>query len=172
MSTTNSAPSSEPTKTVPKKRFSVPHTYAILFIIIVIAAVASYIIPTGEFDRVKDEASGKTIVVSGSYHPVESIPVRLFDMFKAIPEGMQKGAEIIFYIFLISGVFGIIRETGAIEAGIQKGATMLGLGCNLKPGLHNPHMSFDREALLDGIEILTRAVLTTFEQHGRPIPYR
>lgn len=51
-------------------------------------------------------------------------------------------------------------------------ATMLGLGCDLKPGLHNPHMSFDREALLDGIEILTRAVLTTFEQHGRPIPYK
>ncbi|AWX53937.1 MULTISPECIES: YfcC family protein [Brevibacillus] len=108
-----------------KKRFSVPHTYAILFIIIILAALASYVLPAGEFERVKDVASGKTVVVNGSYHPVESDPVSFFDMFKAIPEGMQKGAQIIFYIFIVSGVFGIIRQTGAIEAGINKGVRYL-----------------------------------------------
>lgn len=46
-------------------------------------------------------------------------------------------------------------------------ATMLGLGCGLAPGLHHPRMTFEREALLDGIEILTRAVLATFERHSR-----
>ncbi|WNC15217.1 M20 peptidase aminoacylase family protein [Brevibacillus brevis] len=44
-------------------------------------------------------------------------------------------------------------------------ATMLGLGCGLAPGLHHPQMTFDREALLAGIEILTRTVLRTFERH-------
>ncbi|GGK29135.1 amidohydrolase AmhX [Caldalkalibacillus thermarum] len=43
-------------------------------------------------------------------------------------------------------------------------ATMLGLGCDLKPGLHHPHMTFDREALLDGVEILTRAVCLAFDK--------
>ncbi|WP_025027333.1 M20 peptidase aminoacylase family protein [Caldalkalibacillus mannanilyticus] len=43
-------------------------------------------------------------------------------------------------------------------------ATMLGLGCDLYPGLHHPEMTFDREALLVGIEILTKTVLQTFEQ--------
>ncbi|OIK09197.1 amidohydrolase [Bacillus sp. MUM 116] len=43
-------------------------------------------------------------------------------------------------------------------------AAMLGLGCDLAPGLHHPNMSFNREALLDGIEIITRTVLATFEQ--------
>ncbi|MGF9816692.1 YfcC family protein [Brevibacillus agri] len=108
-----------------KKRFSVPHTYAILFIIIILAALASYVLPTGEFERIKDDASGRTIVVNGSYHAVESSPVGFFDMFKAIPEGMQKGSQIIFYIFIVSGVFGIIRQTGAIEAGINKGVHYL-----------------------------------------------
>lgn len=108
-----------------KKRFSVPHTYAILFIIIILAALASYVLPTGEFDRVKDATSGKTVVVNGSYHLVESSPVGFFDMFKSIPVGMQKGSQIIFYIFIVSGVFGIIRETGAIEAGINKGVRYL-----------------------------------------------
>lgn len=45
-------------------------------------------------------------------------------------------------------------------------ATMLGLGCGLKPGLHHPHMTFDRNALLPGIEILTQAILKTFEKNG------
>ena len=45
-------------------------------------------------------------------------------------------------------------------------ATMLGLGCGLAPGLHHPQMTFEKEALLDGIEILTRAVLTTFERYS------
>ncbi|MGJ7912094.1 M20 peptidase aminoacylase family protein [Neobacillus sp. LXY-1] len=42
-------------------------------------------------------------------------------------------------------------------------AAMLGLGCDLAPGLHHPNMTFDQSALLNGIEILMRTVLNTFE---------
>lgn len=45
-------------------------------------------------------------------------------------------------------------------------ATMLGLGCDLEPGLHHPNMRFNRESLLDGIEVLTRTVLATFDQYA------
>jgi amidohydrolase len=38
-------------------------------------------------------------------------------------------------------------------------ATMLGLGCGLHPGLHHPQMTFNRQALITGVEILTRTVL-------------
>ncbi|WP_049627850.1 MULTISPECIES: M20 peptidase aminoacylase family protein [Bacillus] len=41
--------------------------------------------------------------------------------------------------------------------------TMLGLGCGLQPGLHHPHMTFDRSAIFTGVEILTAAVLASFE---------
>lgn len=40
----------------------------------------------------------------------------------------------------------------------QLKATMLGLGCNLEPGLHHPEMTFDTNYLLAGAEILARAV--------------
>ncbi|MEK3935609.1 M20 peptidase aminoacylase family protein [Sporosarcina sp. FSL W7-1349] len=43
-------------------------------------------------------------------------------------------------------------------------ATMLGLGCDLAPGLHHPHMSFKRDSILTGIEIMARTVIRTFEQ--------
>lgn len=49
----------------------------------------------------------------------------------------------------------------------QLKATMLGLGCNLAPGLHHPNMTFDQEALVDGTAILTRAVLRTLELEGQ-----
>lgn len=41
--------------------------------------------------------------------------------------------------------------------------TMLGLGCGLTPGLHHPNMKFNQSSLLTGIEILTRAVIGTFD---------
>lgn len=42
-------------------------------------------------------------------------------------------------------------------------ATMLGLGCDLSPGLHHPEMTFNRDSLLTGIEILVRTVIHSFE---------
>lgn len=41
-------------------------------------------------------------------------------------------------------------------------ATMLGLGCNLEPGLHHPEMTFNKEALLIGAEILAQVIVETF----------
>ncbi|WP_456275285.1 M20 peptidase aminoacylase family protein [Bacillus sp. AK128] len=43
-------------------------------------------------------------------------------------------------------------------------ATMLGLGCDLKPGLHHPNMSFNYEALTIGSSILTKALLLSLEK--------
>ncbi|MFA9560640.1 M20/M25/M40 family metallo-hydrolase [Evansella sp. AB-rgal1] len=42
-------------------------------------------------------------------------------------------------------------------------ATMLGLGCGLTPGLHHPHMSFNREAIMDGVHILTNVIIKTMK---------
>lgn len=107
-----------------KSWLKVPHTYTIIFAIIFLAGIASYIIPAGEFDRVEDP-EGRMLVVDGSYHHIDSNPVSIFEMFTAVPMGLEKGAQIIFYIFLVSGVFGIIRSTGAIEAGVYKGVKAL-----------------------------------------------
>ncbi|ARK32277.1 M20 peptidase aminoacylase family protein [Halalkalibacter krulwichiae] len=42
-------------------------------------------------------------------------------------------------------------------------ATMLGLGANLTPGLHHPYMTFEREAIFTGVEILAQAVVKTLK---------
>ncbi|MBS4192687.1 M20 peptidase aminoacylase family protein [Bacillus sp. FJAT-49705] len=38
-------------------------------------------------------------------------------------------------------------------------ATMVGLGCDLKPGLHHPNMTFNKDSLLNGVKILTEIVI-------------
>ncbi|KKK35672.1 C4-dicarboxylate ABC transporter permease [Salinicoccus sediminis] len=101
-----------------KKGPRFPHTYAILLAVVIISAVLSYVIPAGEFERV--EIDDRTEVVPGSYAQTEQSPVSFFDLFKSIPLGLIDGGEIIFYIFLVGGAFGVIRATGAIEAAIQK----------------------------------------------------
>jgi uncharacterized ion transporter superfamily protein YfcC len=107
-----------------KRKWVIPHTYAIIFSIIIIAAIASYVVPAGQYERV--EENGRTVVVENSYHHVEPNPISFFELFKAIPQGMEKGATIIFYIFLVGGAFGVIRATDAIEAGIHKAVVKLG----------------------------------------------
>lgn len=46
-------------------------------------------------------------------------------------------------------------------------ATMLGVGCDLEPGLHHPKMVFNHDAIFTGIEILTRAVIETFSKDNK-----
>lgn len=107
-----------------KITFKTPHTYALLLSIIVVASLLTYLIPAGEYAREKKD--GQTLVISGSYQEVSQHGVSFFDIFRAIPEGLQSGAEIVFYIFLVGGAFGIVHKTGAFENGVNKAMSTLG----------------------------------------------
>lgn len=103
-----------------QKRFKIPHTYALLFFVIVLVAVLTYMVPAGEFNRAEDPATGRIFVVPDSYHEVESNPISFFEVFKAIPAGMEKSGYIIFFVLMIGGSFGILQATGAIDSGIME----------------------------------------------------
>lgn len=102
------------------KNFKLPHTYALLFFIIVLVTILTYIVPAGEFDRAEDAKTGRIFVVADSFHAVEKSPVSPFGLFKAIPMGMEKAGYIIFFVLMIGGSFGILQGTGAIDAGIGR----------------------------------------------------
>ncbi len=97
----------------------IPHTYVIIFSIIVIAAVFTYIIPAGEYDRYENE-KGITVINPDSYHSVEQSPAGFLDVFDAVPTGMKDTAGLIFFVFIVGGSFQIITGTGAIDIGISK----------------------------------------------------
>ena len=103
-----------------KKRMKMPHTYVILFSIVILAAIASYTLPAGIYDRNKDPNTGRTLVNPTSYHQVEQTPVSPFALFKAIPRGMVAAGDIVFFIFICGGAFTIIQATGAVDSGLAR----------------------------------------------------
>ena len=94
------------------------HPLVILAIILVIAAVATYFLPAGNFDRVEDPVSGYELVEPGTFHYAEKNPTGPFQFFVNFTLGMQGAAGIIFLILIIGGSFQIITETGALHAGM------------------------------------------------------
>lgn len=101
-------------------KFKVPHTYVILFTVIVLATIATYLLPAGLYERVQDAATGRTVVDVQSFHYVDKTPVGLFNMFKAIPLAMQRAAQVVFFVFIIGASFTMIKATGALDAGIAR----------------------------------------------------
>ena len=95
-----------------------PHGYFIIFVLILIATLATWTLPAGEYERFKDPNSGKTIVDPESFHYVDPNPVDPFEMLQAIPTGFKQAAGIIAFVFIIAGAIQIIRSTGALDAGI------------------------------------------------------
>ncbi len=55
-------------KPVQNKKVSVPSPIMIIAVILVLSAIATYIVPAGEFVRIKDAASGRMIVDPNSFH--------------------------------------------------------------------------------------------------------
>lgn len=98
------------------KKIAFPNTYVIIFGLIILAVLLTYLIPAGEFDRIKDPASGKMIIVADSFHYIEGVFISLLDIPKYIVAGLNKTSSIIFMVLIVGGVFNIIIETGLFQA--------------------------------------------------------
>jgi len=108
------------------RRFRVPHTLVLLFGMIVVAVLLTWLLPAGSYERVENE-HGRMQVVPGTYSVSPGVggapPVAVFT---AIPRGLDAAAEIIFFILIIGGAFSVLRGTGAIDA--MLGAALRRLG--------------------------------------------
>jgi len=102
-----------------KRGLKFPPSLVILFLLLVIVAAMTYIIPAGEYDRAVNELTGRTSVLPGSYHAVDRAPVGPFHMFVRIVDGFVNAGDIIFLImFAAAWVFSILRG-GAFDSGIS-----------------------------------------------------
>ena len=100
-----------------KHRF--PHPLTLLLGCIIAAAALTYVLPAGQYDRIDDPNTGRSVVVSGSFHGVDRDPVNLFEAIVAIPVGLIDAGEIVFLIFLIGGAFAVVDQTGALRWGVE-----------------------------------------------------
>ena len=102
-----------------QKKRPFPHTYVIIFFIIIAAAMATWFIPSGEFLRqaTVTGVSTKNLIIPGSYHQVAQHP-QTWEIFSAFYKGFVRSPKIIVFILILGGAFWILNESKAIDAGI------------------------------------------------------
>ena len=118
------------------KKRKVPHTFVIVFFIIVIAAVLTWIIPPGKY--VEEQVDGQTVMAfyyadqlpeSGPSTPSTSSGTvsgisefhaepQTWQIFSAFYNGFVKQSNIIAFILIIGGAFWIMNKSRAIDMGI------------------------------------------------------
>ena len=99
-----------------KKKFVFPNTYIIIIIMMIVAVLLTWIIPSGEFDRVKDEVSKQSIIIPGTFKYIENNPISLFKIPVYIMKGLAKASDIVFLVIIVGGAFNIIIETGMFQS--------------------------------------------------------
>ena len=103
-----------------KRSFQMPHVFVIIFAIMILVTLLSYIIPSGVFERITSE-SGVPIVNPDNFTFVENEnPISFQDFFSSIYTGFVEGATIIGSLLICSGCLAIFNQTGALESGINK----------------------------------------------------
>ena len=101
-----------------KKKFSMPSAYTILFAIIVVVAILTWIVPAGQYDMT--ELNGKEVPVPGTYQQVENTPQGIFDIITSPAKGFADAVDVALFILIIGGFLGVVMKTGAIDAGIAE----------------------------------------------------
>ncbi|MCK4466534.1 MAG: YfcC family protein, partial [Bacteroidales bacterium] len=94
----------------------IPHTYVIVFYIIIISAILTWIIPGGEYVEKLIDTDGfekKEMV----FQRVDSQP-QTWQIFSAIYKGFVRQSGIIVFILMIGGAFWIMNNSRAIDVGI------------------------------------------------------
>lgn len=106
----------------------IPHPIVLLFSIIVLTGLLSYLLPAGAFERI--EVDGRMRVVPGSYQQIDQTPVGLLDLFRAIPLGFKAAIEIVFIVLASGIMFGVLEKSGMVENTV--GALVRRMGLNRK----------------------------------------
>ncbi len=99
----------------------IPHTFTIVFALIVLSAVLTWVVPAGEFTRetITDvNGDSREVVVNGSFHYVDSAP-QTWQVFSALFNGFKENSGIIVFILMVGGAFYILNNSHAIDVGVM-----------------------------------------------------
>lgn len=113
-----------------KRKFKIelPHVYTLAFILIILFAVLTWILPSGSFERelVQTAAGEREVAVAGTYSAVEKVTETgdlrqgLHEILMAPTRGIQAAADVVAFVLLIGGTFQILTRTNAMNRGIRK----------------------------------------------------
>ena len=83
---------------------------------VALAAALTWILPAGAFDRRDDPATGRKVVVAGTYHSVPAAPVGPLAAAIAVPRGFVAGADVIAVVLFVGGAWVVVDRLGTLPA--------------------------------------------------------
>ena len=121
-------------KTNRRFKFKLPHVYTIMFLLIVVFAVLTWIVPSGQYQRktISTAAGEREVAVAGTYEQVDknytdsetgetiNLGQDIFAVLQAPTKGIQEAADVVAFVLLIGGSFAIITKTNALNAGMSR----------------------------------------------------
>ena len=95
-----------------KPKFRMPTAYTILFLLIILVALSTWLIPAGSYEYAGD------VPVAGTYHTVEPSPQGIGAVLKAAFSGFYDAVDVCVFILMVGGFLGVVMKTGAVDAGV------------------------------------------------------
>jgi uncharacterized ion transporter superfamily protein YfcC len=95
--------------------FRLPHPNLLLGGAIIVAAALTWILPAGQYERRDDPATGRRVVVAGTYHRTDPAPVGPFGAAVAVPRGFIAAAEVIGVVLFVGGAWVVVDRLGTLR---------------------------------------------------------
>ena len=103
-----------------------PTAYTILFLLIILVAALTWIIPAGQYDRAMNEEVGREVAVPGTYQTVDPNPQGFVDIMLAPTAGfydpdsyVANAIDVALFVIFLGGFLGVMNATGAIDTGMR-----------------------------------------------------
>lgn len=93
-----------------------PDALVIVSVVLLLFMLLTWVIPAGEYAR--EIVDGRTVVIAGTYEPVESNPQGIAELLTAPIKGFIGASRIIAFVLLVGGAFSVLSATGALDAGL------------------------------------------------------
>ena len=101
------------------------NSVALLFFIIIFAAVLTWIIPAGTYQRAT--VNGRPVVDPQSFAFIEAKPANPLDVLLAVPSGMINAVNLVIAAMMIGGGLACIQASNALNVGISRVIKKVGL---------------------------------------------
>lgn len=95
-------------------KFRAPHPLVLLLGGVGVAALSTWVLPSGAYERQVDAATGIARVLPGTYAATDPSPVGLFEALVAVPRGFVAGADVILSVLVVGGAFALLDTSGAL----------------------------------------------------------
>lgn len=103
-----------------RTKFRMPTAYTTLFLLIVLVAACTWLVPAGAYDY-----AGET-PISGTYHTVSPSPQGAGAVLKAAFTGFYDAVDVCVFILMVGGFLSVVMKTGAVDAGVGRIIQRLG----------------------------------------------